>query len=242
MELGLQANVSARHINFIERGRARPSRSMVVQLAQTLEMSKADTNLAALAAGHAPIFKQDPSSIDLAPLRSCIRRMLDNHMPFPGIVLDKHWNIIDANEAARFFLHHAGFANAINIMEALAAQPPEESSIENWHEAVALILYRSKIELAHAGDDPILFRLITSLEEHFHKFGGKDFHVDFSQAMLPTRFKIGGKSICMFSTIAHFGTVFDMSICDIQIELMFPSDPKSEAALIEIDQKVKAEF
>ncbi len=236
LELGLRADVSARHINFIERGRARPSRAMVGLLARTLEMSKPQANLAALAAGHAPIYKEHSSDADLAPLKRSIDIMLENHMPLPGIVLDRHWNVIRVNEAARCFLKQIGFSGFANLIEALTTQSPAESSIENWHESVALVLYRLQAELTQLGEEPILHELQTNLEHHFLSNGGKDTQIDFRQSVLPTRFHVADRVISVFSTIARFGTVFDLNLSDLQVELMFPCDLESETHLEEICQ------
>ena len=229
LDLGLDANVSARHISFIEQGRSKPSREMVLNLTQCLQMPKAQTNQAFLAAGYAPVFQQHANNnTNLAQIHSAINIMLENHMPYPAIVMDNHWNIINANECAQSLLVQTGFAGHKNLIKALISDTPEKSSIENWHEAVTLILQRLKVELFHLGEDETLSQLTSQLEGHLDLHSPKPRLVDFTQAVIPTRFRIGKNTISVFSTLAQFGSVFDLTLADLKIELMFPADDETK--------------
>ncbi len=230
LDLGLDANVSARHISFIEQGRSKPSREMVLNLTQCLQMPKAQTNQAFLAAGFAPAFQQHANNnTDLAQIHSAINIMLKNHMPYPAIVMDNHWNIINANECAQTLLDQTGFAGQTNLIEALISDSPATSSIENWHEAVGLILQRLKVEVFQLGQDEVLSDLIVQLENHIDAHSKQPLQIDFTQAVIPTRFRIGDQIVSVFSTLAQFGTVFDIALADLKIELMFPADDETEA-------------
>lgn len=235
LELGLRANVSARHINFIERGRAKPSREMIGLLARTLQIPKAQSNLASLAAGYAPIYKDHAASPDLAPLKRSIEITLAKHMPYPGIVLDSEWSMTSANPAALAFLARAGFSEFDNLIEALTAQSPSQSTIDNWHETVALVLSRLQAELSLIGFEGRLAQRYADLQAHFHDHGGRDVTVDFGQAVIPTRFRIDGQVISVFSTVSRFGSVYDLTLADLQVELMFPSDDASAAFFAQTD-------
>ncbi len=229
LALALRAGISPRHLSFLESGRSEPSREMVHRLADSLDIPRPDVNRALLSAGYAPVYhERDRSDADLAPVHEAIKILLHNHMPYPALVMDRYWNITAANDAAGRLLEVTGFAGHTSLLAALAAQTPEESSILNWSESIAAILLRLQAELSILGDDPVLEKLAGTLQAHFDKYG--EGHVlDRSQAILPTRFRIDGQVISTFSTLAQFGTVQDIALHDLKVELMFPMDAESEA-------------
>jgi len=227
LSFGLYADVSPRHVSFLETGRAKPSRDMVLKLAGCLDMPKVETNRALLLAGFSPAYLSRPAGdADLIPIQKAISIMLDNHMPYPGIAVDRLWNIKAGNLAAMKFLIDAGFTGQSNLVDALCAQTPQQSSIENWEEAIGLVLERLHSELLIAGSDPELEQLMQKLEKHFSRY--RTFTaVDLTQAVIPTCFKIGDQIVSVFSTIASFGTVQDVILDDLKVELMFPLDEVS---------------
>ncbi len=165
---GLSVDVSARHISFLETGRANPSREMIFKLADRLEMPKGEINRALLAAGFAPAYVARASGDrDLVPIESAIEKMLQNHMPYPAISIDKVWNIVGANLAAIQLMGEAGFGSYSNILLALAEQTKEQSSIVNWEETVGLSLDRVRTELDAVGDNSDLEHLEKKLTERF---------------------------------------------------------------------------
>ncbi len=228
LSFSLVADVSSRHVSFLETGRAQPSREMVLKLADCLAMPKADTNQALQLAGFSPAYlTRSTDDTDLAPIHHAISFMLDNHMPYPAIGLDHLWNIKIGNDAAMNFLVDAGFANYTNLLDAVCDQTPQQSSIENWQETVGLFLARAQTEMQASGHDPILENKIQRLGEHFslHSTG---MEIDRSKAVIATRFRIGGQTISVFSTIASFGSVQDIILDDFKVELMFPLDDVSK--------------
>ena len=228
LAFALHADVSARHLSFLETGRAKPSRPMVLKLADYLEIPKPEVNRALLAAGYAPVYKmRHESDADLIPVQKAISKLLENHMPYPAIGIDRHWNILYANQAAIDLITAVGFAGETNFLTALASQTPEESCIINWDEAISLILMRLRAEIEFMQDDKILQQLVQTLTDHFHRYCTNDV-IDRAQAIIPTRFQIGDQVISLFSTIAHFGAVQDIVVSDLKVELMFPIDAQSE--------------
>ncbi len=229
LSFGLFAEVSPRHISFLETGRARPSRQMVLKLADCLEIPRAEVNRALLAAGYSPAYQQRPENdTDLAPLNQAIESLLANQMPYGGIVLDRDWNITRANASAARLLAEAGFGAHRNLLEALAEQSPEASSIVNWDETVGLALARVRTEVASGLASAELGELEQKLAAHFQRYGS-GFEVDRAQAVIPTKFLIGGQTISVFSTIASFGSVQDLALADLKVELMFPLGEVSES-------------
>ena len=229
LSFGLLADVSPRHISFLETGRAKPSREMVLKLAKFLDMPKTETNRALLLAGFSPAYlTRSPDDIDLAPIHQAITMLLDNHMPYPAIGLDALWNIKMYNAAAVKLLSEAGLGGHTNMIEALIDQTPTQSAIENWDEAIGLLLEHLQTELSSRGDDPQLQNLVQKLSKHYLRYGGTT-HIDNTKAVIPTRLKIGAQTISVFSTIVNFSTVQDITLNDLKIELMFPMDEASKA-------------
>jgi transcriptional regulator with XRE-family HTH domain len=227
LSLGHIANVSARHVSFLETGRAKPSREMVLQLGDCLSMPMAQINHALHLAGYSPAYKERTiDDADLVPIHRAIAHLLENHMPFPAIGLDRLWNIKAGNLAAMALLNDAGFAGHTNMLEALCDQTPQQSSIENWEEAIGLLLTRLHSEMLAGGSDPKIQKLVQKLTTHFERHA-KGTGFDRTQAVMPTRFRIGPKIISVFSTIASFGSVQDVILDDYKIELMFPMDEAS---------------
>ncbi|MCF6327318.1 MAG: helix-turn-helix transcriptional regulator [Devosiaceae bacterium] len=225
---GLSVDVSSRHLSFLETGRANPSREMVLKLTDRLEMPKGEINRALLAAGFAPAYvARPPGDRDLVPIESAIEKMLENHMPYPAISIDKVWNIVGANLAAMQLMGEAGFGSYSNILLALAEQTKEQSTIVNWEEAIGLSLERVRTELDAIGGNSELEHLEKKLTARFLT-DGRDEEFDRSQAVIPTKFDVGGRVISVFSTFAQFGTVQDMALDELKIELMFPLDEVSE--------------
>lgn len=109
MDLGLSANISARHISFLETGRSRPSQSMVMMLCDTLDMPVSARNAFLTSAGFAPVYKKrDLSREDMSHIRAAVSWTLQNHDPYPAFALDRHWNVVKTNRAATFMLGGAG--------------------------------------------------------------------------------------------------------------------------------------
>src|SRR6202012_2565780 len=101
LDLALEAEISTRHLSFIEPGRSTPSREMVLHLAESLEVPLRERNALLLAAGYAPIYSDPPwNSAEISAIHSALQQMLKKHEPFPALVLDRHWNVLMTNEAA----------------------------------------------------------------------------------------------------------------------------------------------
>ncbi len=229
LSFGLVADVSPRHVSFLETGRARPSREMVLKLADCLTMPKAEINRALLLAGFSPAYlTRNARDVDLAPINQAISMMLDNHMPYPAIGLDRLWNIKTGNGAAMKFLVDSGFGGYTNLLEALCGQSPQQSSIANWQETVGLFLARAQTEMHDAGYDTAVEDMVRQLEKHYSRHS-TGMEIDRSQAVIATRFRIGDQTISVFSTIASFGSVQDVILDDLKVELMFPLDEVSKA-------------
>lgn len=224
LDLSLEAATSARHVSFLESGRAKPSKNMVLKLSDALGMPKAIANQALNAAGFTAAFPQLPAdAAALAPVHDAIRLMLENHDPLPGLAMDRHWDIIDANPAAMALFSALEITGAGNMIDALGAVA-ESDIIENWEETALLAIARLRTEIAHLGGDRVLERYVSQLASHPRLQNVDLGEIDFAQAVIPSIFNLNGQRLSLFTTLAQFGAVQDVVACDIRVELMFPSD------------------
>jgi transcriptional regulator with XRE-family HTH domain len=233
LDLGLAANVSARHISFLETGRAKPSRSMVLQLSETMQVPRASRNVLLSAAGFADAYRsRDLSTADMAPIRAAIAWTLERHDPFPALALDRHWTVVNTNKSAAHILSAVGIAAGDSLLDALTHQSALRAALENWPEVRQHLLARLRVESAQLGGD-------TRLDGAAALLAREQMRVDHDTAgilsvVIPARYRFGGAVLSLFSTIAQFGTAEDIALADLKIELMFPADEMTRAALLAV--------
>ena len=224
LQLSLEADISARHMSFLESGRAQPSRSMVVRLAEALNMPKEIANQAMHAAGFAPIFPQLPLDDGaLSPVREAVALMLSNHEPLPAVAIDRHWDSLEQNGTATMFYNALGVAGAGNMLDALGAAG-ETDLIENWEETALLALARLRTEIVQYGGDRVLENYAGKIANHPRLAEFDNSAVNYNQAVIPMAINLSGRRLSLFSTISHFGAVQDVAASDIRVEMMFPAD------------------
>ncbi len=230
LDLGLAANVSSRHISFLETGRAKPSRTMVIHLSETLEVPRPDRNTLLNAAGFSPAYRQRMlAETDMTPIRQAIAWTLARHDPYPGIALDRHWTMVKANKTAKLLFGQIGFQEGDSFLEAMTGSDVFASVVENWDEVVRLMIIRLRTESAHLGGDSVLDEAICLLCK---KAGaGHIEHAGILPAVIPVRYRAGNMSLALISTIAQFGTTEDIAVADLKIELMFPADDATSELL-----------
>lgn len=227
LDLALAAEVSARHVSFLESGRAEPSRAMTLRLAAALDLPKAAANEALNAAGYAAVYPVlAPGAQDLAPVRRAISMTLASHHPFPGIAINRTWDILEANDAARQLF--AALGAGPNMIEFLIFLGNLDI-VENWVETAFLALMRLRSEIAHLGGDERLSDLSARLAAHPRLKSADISAVDLDQAVIPARLRLGDKRLSVFSTIAMFGSVQEVAASEIRIELMYPADEATAA-------------
>ena len=238
LELALDAEVSSRHLSFIENGRSRPSRSMVVRLVDALDVPLRDRNQLLNAAGFASLYRQSTLADDvLEPALNALRFMLARHEPYPAFVVDRSWNLIIANEASQALL--AAFELPPDLDEAITSNlfrlsfHPDglRPYIENWQSLAEALMIRARQEAAAAfGDDPL-----NELLQEVSAYPGVDelsFDTDIEDLqapVVPLVLKLGDKRLSWFSVIATFGTPQDVTLQEIRLETFAPSDAATEA-------------
>lgn len=233
LDLSLAADVSARHVSFIETGRAKPSREMVLRLADAMDMPLRDRNDLLTSAGYAAQYQSRAlGDAAMAPMTRAIEHMLSSHAPYPAVIFDRLWTLVHANTPA---MQLFGSLTPIdpnqppqppNGMRMIFAPGPMRDMIVNWDEVAYATLTRLRREVAQAGDDAELRALYDEARSHAGDMALPQAPSD--APVLPVRLRVGDHILSTFSTIASFGTAQDIALTDLSIEHMFPADDETE--------------
>lgn len=231
LDLGLSANVSARHISFLETGRSRPSRAMVIRLCEELEVPRPARNEMLTSAGMSPAYAaRDLSEAEMAPVRAAVDWMLERHAPFPAIALDRAWTVVRMNAPADALLSGMGVHEGESVITALAENEALRAAIENIDEVARHAIARLRTENAHLGADPVLIAAIEALTARHPESVERD--QGLLPAFAPTRYVMGNVKFSFFSTYAQFGAAEDIALSELKIEMMFPADDETRDRLI----------
>lgn len=235
LDLAAEAEISQRHLSFVESGRSAPSREMVLHLAEQLEVPLRARNHLLLAAGFAPNFVErkldDP---ELAPAMEAVQLVLDGHAPNPAIAVDRHWNMIASNASIAPFLEGVAEPSLlqppVNVLR-LSLHPKGLSSrIVNLDEWRAHLIHRLKRQNDNAAD-PVLLELEKELSSYP---GGRRrapaAASDISIAV-PLRLRMAGDILSFISTITVFGSPLDVTLSELAVESFFPADPETAEML-----------
>lgn len=220
--------VSARHLSFIETGRSRPSREMILHLAERLEVPLRERNRMLLAGGFAPAFGESSLDADsMAPVREALERFLAAHEPYPAIVVDRHWNLVAANTALEPILD--GVAQRLleppaNALRATLHPDGMAPSIENFAEWSASILARLDREIWASGD-AFLVELRAELASYPGVREPSLADADPSHGvLLPLRLRAGDVVLSLLATQTVFGTPTDVTVAELSVEAFYPAD------------------
>jgi transcriptional regulator with XRE-family HTH domain len=238
LALACDADISARHLSFIETGRSLPSRDMVLHLAERLEVPLRERNLLLVAAGYAPVYPerpiQDPA---LEAARKVIDLVLAGHEPYPALAIDRHWTIMAANKVFSPLLAGVEPAllrppvNALRVGLHPAGLAPR---IANLAELRAHLLARLRRQIDVTGD-PVLAALLNELSEYPAADGGKfdrPFATgEYDDIVVPLRLAVNGELLSLISMTTVFGSPVDITLSEIAIEAFLPADAATAEAL-----------
>ena len=236
LELSSASGVSTRHLSFIETGRAKPSREMVLRLADELEVPLRDQNKLLVAAGYAPAFKARPmASPEMATARRAIDVILKGHMPYPALMHDSRSNIIEANAAMGIFTDLVaphlleGGGNTVRI-----AMHPEGLAphLVNHGETRDRVL-RALNRRAAASGDRELAELVRECAVYPHPEDEEPEPDEYAGVVIPIRLRRDGRILSFFSTVATFGMPVDLMLADLSLETFFPADDETAKVLHE---------
>ncbi len=238
LDLAVDADISTRHLSFVETGRARPSRDMVARLGRALDVPLRDANALLTAAGYAPSFREsrldDP---ELAEARGALQHMLDAHEPYGAIVVDRNWDILMLNQGAirliGFFLPTAALQahGPLNASRLLLSEQGLKPYLVNWQEIAEHHLQRMHREAAAQGEpETTVLAETLSLPGLPARLRVPDYSAP-RPPLLTMRLRKGDIEICLFSTIATFGTPQDVTLQELRIEFFYPGDEPTAAFL-----------
>src|SRR5436190_6225066 len=237
LDLAGMAGVSARHLSFIETGRSRPSREMVLHLAEHLEVPLRERNALLLAAGFAPAYRlTDFASDDMKPVREALQRVLTSHDPFPALAVDRLWNLVAANDGAWMMTVGAApelLEPPVNVLR-LALHPeglaPRTVNFAEWS---AHLLHRLRRQFVLTGD-----AAIGELLDELRSYPGVSEDAGAADAegpgllAVPLRIQADGRELAFISTVTTFGTALDITLAELAIEAFLPADAATTAALM----------
>jgi transcriptional regulator with XRE-family HTH domain len=236
LDLASEAEVSTRHLSFVETGRSRPSRELVLHLAEHLDVPLRERNALLLAAGYAPIYHETPlDAAEMAPVRAALDTILAGHEPFPAVVVDRHWDLVSANRPALGLLTEDVApelleppVNALRVSLHPGGLAPRIANFGEWS---AHLVDRLRRQAAASGD-PALVELSRELVAYPGVETGSGHGASTADLLfVPLQLHRGGRVLQFFSTLATFGTALDVTIAELAIESFFPADDATAEAL-----------
>jgi transcriptional regulator with XRE-family HTH domain len=241
LDLAVEAGVSQRHLSFLESGRARPSRAMVLQISESLDLPLRIRNRLLVAAGFAPVFPQRPlDSEAMAPVRQALERLLAHHEPYPALVMDRGWNILMTNRALDRLTGLLGNADALwrkvcgdgprNMLKLTFHPQGLRPLIVNMAEVGAHLLARARLE---ALEEPVVARLLDEILA-YPGIPARWQAVEpttLPPPVLATQLRVGELGISLFTMLSTFGTPQDLTTDGLRVEHLFPADEASELLL-----------
>jgi transcriptional regulator with XRE-family HTH domain len=254
LELALEAEVSARHLSFLETGRAKPSREMLLTLANVLDVPLRERNVLLLAAGYAPIYAEtslnDPR---MSQVRAVIEIILTSNEPRSAIAHDRYWNVVMANAAFIRFLtvilgkEPAGLLPLqvstlprLNLLHLLFDPNSLRRVIVNWEASAKALLNEAYRRLAWARDDTLKELIVDILRYPGVPARWCEPDLEGPQALiLPMELNLDGRIARMFSTVTTVATPHDVTLQELHVEVFYPADAETEATLQAYEEHVK---
>jgi transcriptional regulator with XRE-family HTH domain len=231
LDLAIEADVSARHLSFIETGRSTPSRTMVLKLASVLDVPLREQNQLLLAAGLAPVYSErsldDPG---MAAVREGVQRVLNAYNPFPCIAVDRSWQIVAANEGAGVLLEGVAPSlleppNALRIALHPEGLAPRIRNLPQWRHHLIERLRREAMVSGSAD----LAALLAEIEAYP---GGSEETRELGGVAIPLElYNADGQLLTFLSMVTTFGTALDLTAAELSIEAFLPADEATAAAL-----------
>ena len=236
MELAGRADVSQRHLAVLELERASSSREMVMRLATALDVPLRQHNALLLAAGFAPVWQEsDFAAPELAQVRDALDHMLAQQEPFPGVAVDRHWNLLKANAGAvrlvEYLVGKLAPDARINLADALVAPDVLRPFLVNWADVVRYFIRSVEADAAADNDEATAALLERLLDYKGVRAVLKSSVVPPGGPILPMHFRKGDVSLKLFTTLATLGTPQDVTVQELRVECFFPMDEATASIL-----------
>ncbi|WP_374471907.1 helix-turn-helix domain-containing protein [Phenylobacterium sp.] len=236
LDLALEAEISTRHLSFVETGRAQPSREMILRLAEQLDVPLRERNVILVAAGFAPVFRErgldDPA---MAAARRAVDVILAGHEPYPALVVDQGWNLVAANRMVAPLLEGVDpglLALPTNVVRLSLHPRGLGSRTVNAGEWRGHILERLRRQ-AELTADPALLALLDEVKAYPVPPAPDRRPEDLGGVAIPFQLMLGDRMLSFFSTTTVFGTAVDITLSELTLETFFPADAATAEALRE---------
>lgn len=232
LDLASVAGVSSRHLSFIETGRARPSREMVVHLSEHLEVPLRERNVLLAAASFAPLYRETPlSAPEMDQARAAIDLVLQGH-PYPAIAVDRRWDVVAANDQALALTDGVDpdlLGPPLNVYRVSLHPDGLRPRIVNFDEYAEHLIGRLRHQVAMSAD-PELVTLLDEMLGYVGRHPGPTWR-PAANVLLPMKLRAGDDVLSLMSTISVFGTPVDITLAELALELFFPADAETAALL-----------
>jgi transcriptional regulator with XRE-family HTH domain len=231
LDLSIQAEISTRHLSFVETGRSRPTPEMILKLTEHLDVPLRERNQLLLAGGYAPAYPQHGlDAPELASVRDALRQVLTSHEPYPALVINRWWELLEANAAVTVLT--AGCAphllrpplNVLRISLHPDGMAPRIANLAQWR---AHLLGQVRRRVEQTGD-PQLGELLAELIDYP---GGEDTALPANNVVLPLRFRHESGELALFSVAATVETAADVTVDELVIESFYPADHETAERL-----------
>lgn len=235
LDLAMDADISTRHLSYVETGRATPSRAMVLHLAEQLEVPLRERNALLTAAGYAPLYPErtlDDPALQVA--RQMVERLLKAHEPHPALAVDRHWNMLAHNQQVLLLMQ--GIApeltqppvNVLRVSLHPQGVAPRIVNLLGWREH---LFERLRRQIAISAD-PVLVALLQELQAYPVPEGADAHeHIPANAVAVPLQLRTPAGVLSFLSTITVFGTPVDVTLSELALETFFPSDDFTTQAM-----------
>ena len=236
LDLAIAANVSSRHVSFVETGRSRPTSDMILRLAEHLDVPLRDRNTLLLAGGYAPAYPEHGlAEPELKAVRQALKHVLDGHLPYPAVLVNRWWELLDANAGIALFTGQVSPAllePPVNVLR-LSLHPdgmaPRIANLPEWRAHLLTRLHRQ----AQASGDPRL----AGLHEELSGYPGGESEGESqpppapADVVVPLRYRASDQELSFLSITAMVGTPLDVTVEELVIESFYPADDRTARAL-----------
>ncbi|MFW0793785.1 helix-turn-helix transcriptional regulator [Gordonia sp. CPCC 205515] len=233
LALATRAEVSTRHVSFVENGRSRPTSEMIVRLAEVMQLPLAEQNRLLLAGGFAPRYPhRGTDDAALAPVMAGLRALLDAHAPYPALLLDDQWDVVDANEPVDMLLADCDPAlldpplNVIRLCLDPRGLAPRIRNLPTWR---AHLLHQLAQRISHTGGDPVLVALQAEMLGHATDDAPPP--RPLVDPVVPLEIEVGGHVLRMFSVASRIESAADVTLSGLHLETFVPADHQTRELL-----------
>ncbi len=235
LDLAMDADISTRHLSYVETGRATPSRAMVLHLAEQLDVPLRERNTLLTAAGYAPLYPEralDDPALQIA--RQTVERLLKAHEPHPALAIDRHWNMLAHNQPVLMLMEGVApelLQPPVNVLR-VSLHPqgvaPRIVNLRGWRDH---LFDRLRHQIAVSGD-PVLVDLLQELQGYPVPEGADEHeHIPVNAVAVPLQLRTPAGVLSFLSTTTVFGTPVDVTLSELALETFFPADEFTAQAM-----------